>query len=389
MPQRLRSYLIPALLLLGLGLYLGMLQHHASSAEAPLLLIWGSERVREPPRHPETGRWLWSPAAQRQAHQQEITDRRAAQGLQTLSVATDPPQSLQSQELSLGDLRILLVHTPPSQTEIENSAVLTELAHLQAMRAPDLLVVVSALPVAELVASLRPPLVLIPTDWQPGLPAEPETESQELLIAPCLDPRDRLGELSIRPLKQGFSLRARAVDMPLLDAPIESPTLLGIGPENLAHDLVQFQQRGLSRALAARMRAVTGADISLLNYLSVRDSLVGPVDGAVLDRALPFHNQLVLLTLLGSEIAEILADNVHSDTRYLTVDGLEQDPSGLWIDPSGAALQPERAYRVATVDYLAKGARGRRPLFLSGRDPLFTGLRTDRLALDLLEVSHP
>jgi hypothetical protein len=382
-PSTLRRRATPlALLLLALA-YLALLQWRASAARAPVLVFYLGPTPSAPARNEETGLWTWATPEQVRARLEEGLEAGRSRARITRALRTEAPEGLRVEVTTHGETRLLLVELPASGPL---DAFLGEVRAADA----DLVVVATLRDPAEITAEVEGSVLLLPGRHHPGLGGEPESEGRNRLVAPWVDGRHRLGQVEILlDPETGPAFRARGMDLALEKAPADAPTTLGFGPPELFHDGVRFSQQGLARALARVARDATGAEVSLLNYLSVRADLVGLVDAARLRRALPFHNQIVLLTLDGDRLQRLLDENEPMDTRYLVVDGLDADPDGTWRHEDGSPLDAGHPYRVATLDYLANGARGRRPIFLEGREFLRTGLFTDRLALDLLIPTPP
>ena len=339
-----RRVLIALAAVLVIGGYLAMLQTHGSESEPDVLVLYRGGPGGEPPRHPVTGFWAWVGPDQLQDELDAIEARR--EGLPTYVLDASPVATSVRDQIVDGHTLALV-----------ELAAGDPLPDLEA----DLVVVGTSGPLP----ALRPGLAVLPGRFDPAA-TEVDVSGQGQLVAPWVDSRWRIGQLAVE--WDELELTGRAVELTLGQAAADAPTVLGAA--DLDHDMIHFGQQGLSLAVAQRVLDVTGADLVLMNYLSVREGLQGAVDPSTLEEALPFHNQVVLLTLSAEQVAGVLAENDPLTTGYLVVAG-EAPASG--------------DVRVATIDYLANGARGRRPVFLEGRDVLRTGLFTDRLALDLLE----
>lgn len=126
----------------------------------------------------------------------------------------------------------------------------------------------------------------------------------------------------------------------------ESPELL-----NLMSDFVK--ERG------AEMSGKT-VDLSIMNKGGIRNSLnAGEITkGEIIDIA-PFNNKIVVLEITGKDLLENLAimaaqegNGVSSNVKVL------YDPSTKQLNSAtidGAAINPEKKYRLTTIDYLAAG----------------------------------
>lgn len=126
--------------------------------------------------------------------------------------------------------------------------------------------------------------------------------------------------------------------------------------------------------LTDAMRKATGAQIALINSSVIRTDLPGgTLRMQNLFDMLPFDNRLVSISLKGRDLKRILEksisaanDNPASSSNFLQISGLQvtYDPSRpkgeqvLEIRCNGKPLSDERAYTVATSDYLNDGSLG-------------------------------
>ncbi len=376
-------------LLLVVSAYLLLLGFHSAGQTAALLIVYRGQVAGGPvPGHPRTGLLLWAPRQNVEAEIASIVQRRAKMGLSTLTMDAGPHCTPSIRELEQEGLHLVLAQVPVDGDQGSVSRkLLADLEQIVSEHEPDLVVVATAMAPDLLLRSIDLPLAILPGAFSPSVPGRVEVRSQGRLVAPWVDSRHRLGELEVEPGGPGEppSLHASTFALPSAQATADDPSTLGWGPETLFHDTIHFGQQGMGMLVARLMLRYTGADLALLNYLSIRAGLVGEVDAIDLEEAFPFHNQVELLTMTGQQLVDVLAVNVMEDTRYLLVAGWSQGVAGAWLDASGVPVSPQKEYRLATVDYLANGARGRQPLFLEGRDRLPTGLYTDRLVLDLLQ----
>lgn len=360
-----------------LGAYLWMLYAHQEQVQAPLEIVYlhGEERV--PPLDPETGTPLWAGPEVARHHATAIQVRREKDGLPTwiLEYPAGPVEPLTWEVREAEGQRVLV-------SWLQEASGLEALVRVSGEESHDLAVVMTRLPVAPILAVLAGPVAILPGEWHEGVPGEVEVDGTGSFVAPWVDRRYRIGELHVT-FQGGVAFQARAMDLPLQGSSTTSDPCLGVGGAHLTYDPVHLGQGGLAGALAMALQSRTGADVALLNYLSVRKGLVGVVEGPSLREALPFHNQVVLVTLTGAQVLALLGENTRQDTGYLVVRGL-QEREGRWLDDQGVEVDPARSFRVATVDYLATGARGKRPVFLEGENVTRTGLFTDRMAMDLL-----
>lgn len=116
------------------------------------------------------------------------------------------------------------------------------------------------------------------------------------------------------------------------------------------------------------------ADIAMHNNGGIRDSLPkGPVTFGQLYAVLPFDNQLMAMDLTGAQVLRILEHSVSARPGAMQVAGMTfrfdmGAPTGQRVVEAtvgGEALDPERVYRLVTIDYLASGGDGQET-FLEG-----------------------
>lgn len=360
-----------ALLLLAVA-YVTMLQVRAADREPPLVVVWTAGVVEATVRHPRSGRAGWAVRADVDALIARIEGARrwrptvrARADADALSVRVEDVRGrrVAIAEVPTGGLAAL----GPALAEVGDVA---------------LVVVASREAPSAVLAAVPGPVVVLPGAYGAGVPDGGESHGDDRLVAPWIDSRDRVGVLEVRFEDDGedtVALTGTSVDLPLRDAPADAPTTLGDAPSGLDHDTIHLGQSGLGRALLDRMLAVTGADVALVNHLALRAGLVGRVDLLALEKALPFQNEVVLQTFDSAQLAAILAQGAHDDTKYLLVATRSPLPEPL----------PARDWRVASVDYLANGGRGGWATFTEGRDRIRTRIRLDDLALDLLEPEPP
>jgi 5'-nucleotidase/UDP-sugar diphosphatase len=103
------------------------------------------------------------------------------------------------------------------------------------------------------------------------------------------------------------------------------------------------------------------ADVAVHNDGGIRASLdAGPVTYAELYAVLPFDNALVGLDLTGAQVRELIENGMDDQGTGIQVSGLAftysmNKPRGrrvMEVTAGGQPLDPERVYRVVTIDYL-------------------------------------
>jgi 5'-nucleotidase len=147
----------------------------------------------------------------------------------------------------------------------------------------------------------------------------------------------------------------------------------------------------LGNLIADAQRAATlgaGAEIALLNPFGIRRSLNAAADGSVtfgdIYQVQPFNNQLVTVTLTGSDIKAILEqgfdergpEQVLTPSQGFSFTYDRSRPVGDRIGGmmlNGTAIDLQRDYRVTVAEFLANGGDGF-PAFRNGRNRTIGGL---------------
>ncbi len=146
-------------------------------------------------------------------------------------------------------------------------------------------------------------------------------------------------------------------------------------------NLVRSGETSLGCLVTDLMREAAGADAALINAGAIRDSIpAGPVSLADVVTALPFPNQVVLITVTGSQLTAALRHGIAASGAadpgaghggaFLQVSGISFRIEGLEpaeIRVAGEPLDPEAQYLVAVNDFLADGGDGFGPYL--GRGP--------------------
>ena len=116
------------------------------------------------------------------------------------------------------------------------------------------------------------------------------------------------------------------------------------------------------------IRAKVEAEIGIQNSYGIRDNVFkGRVRLRDLYRVMPFENTVVLVTLRGAEIEELVRANLRGTKSKIQVSGLQvtyklgadgRTIADLEVTVNGDPLRPALSYRVATNNYLAGGGSG-------------------------------
>jgi len=145
-------------------------------------------------------------------------------------------------------------------------------------------------------------------------------------------------------------------------------------------------ETNLGNLFADAVRAATAADIALLDAGGFRGGLkAGPVTQGDLYQAYPGDTRIVVGTLTGAQLAELLsqaAANVGND-GFLQVSGVSfgiYDRAAYSIAVRGLAVRPDAVYEVAVTERIARGIEG-----LTGVHPLSARKLYPYLVRDVVE----
>ena len=160
------------------------------------------------------------------------------------------------------------------------------------------------------------------------------------------------------------ALLARELDTPVGRTPV---------PLDGRESLVRREQTPLGRLFAELMRERVGGEVGLLNSGAIRGNRVlppGPITKRDIRELLPFSNTVTLLEVTGDALRAALERSVDELPRptghFLQTVGVEfsvdpGQPPGRRVGAvtvAGRPLDPGGRYRVATLDYLARGQDG-------------------------------
>jgi 2',3'-cyclic-nucleotide 2'-phosphodiesterase (5'-nucleotidase family) len=161
---------------------------------------------------------------------------------------------------------------------------------------------------------------------------------------------------------------------------------------------VRGREAAIGNLIADAMRERTRADIAVMNGGGIRGGKVFGA-GTTLTRRdvlaeLPFGNHLVTVEVKGSDLRQALENGLsrlpNAAGRFPHVSGLriEYDPRQppgsriLSIAAGGAPLEPDKVYRVATNDFMARGGDGYTAF--AANDPLLPLEDTPLLANEVM-----
>lgn len=137
---------------------------------------------------------------------------------------------------------------------------------------------------------------------------------------------------------------------------------------------VRGREAAIGNLIADAMRERGRADVAIMNGGGIRGGKVYPAGTPVTRRdiltELPFGNHLVTVEVKGSDLRQALENGLsrlpNAAGRFPQISGLRieydpQRPAGsriLSISVDGKPLDPDKAYRVATNDFMARGGDG-------------------------------
>jgi 2',3'-cyclic-nucleotide 2'-phosphodiesterase (5'-nucleotidase family) len=146
---------------------------------------------------------------------------------------------------------------------------------------------------------------------------------------------------------------------------------VGVTGANLQQDGIRQKETNLGDLIADIVRETSGAQIAIINGGSIRTSIrQGQVTMRDIYAALPFNNYIVAVRMKGSQLREALEHGVSGiekgEGRFPQVSGLRftfnsSKPAGKRVGQivvSGTALEENRDYVVATLDFMAAGGDG-------------------------------
>jgi 5'-nucleotidase/UDP-sugar diphosphatase len=173
------------------------------------------------------------------------------------------------------------------------------------------------------------------------------------------------------------------------EAAVALPRSTGSGETPLGNLIVDAMR-------AADLGDSRPADVAVHNDGGIRASLdAGPITYAELYAVLPFDNTLVGLDLTGAQVRELIENGMDDRGTEIQVSGLAftysmSKPRGrrvMEVTIAGQPLDPERIYRVVTIDYLHTHPSYRLSLVL-GKQVTHGGLCLDAV-IDYVRANSP
>lgn len=153
---------------------------------------------------------------------------------------------------------------------------------------------------------------------------------------------------------------------------------------------IRSRETNLGNLIADIFRNYTGADVCLINGGGIRASLAaGPITVGDLLTVVPFGNLIAIKEITGEQLRQVLefdAGLSRPSGGFLQVSGLSMVISGKVLQEvqvSGAPLDPNETYTLATSEFLLSGGDGYRML-IAGAEPTYLGYTDNALVLDAL-----
>jgi 2',3'-cyclic-nucleotide 2'-phosphodiesterase (5'-nucleotidase family) len=169
--------------------------------------------------------------------------------------------------------------------------------------------------------------------------------------------------------------------------------VLGHAPQRLAADRqhIRYEETAIGNWVTDIMRVSSGADLALLNSGSIRAGFEkGPISLDDVFRILPFDNEIVLVTLSGDQLWQVLdravmGERHEQDGGFLQVSGLymtvaKRQVTHVHVGQKAQPLDPQRRYRVAITDFMAAGGDGYKLFAELTKE--YTGLPLRELVID-------
>ena len=155
----------------------------------------------------------------------------------------------------------------------------------------------------------------------------------------------------------------------------ELDTVVGrtAAPLDARRSPLRTQETNIGDFVADAMRARLGTDVALMNGGGIRSDRivpVGPLTRRDVAALVPFHNVVVVLEMTGARLREAiefgLVDREREGGQFLQVSGMTltfdpRRPAGdrvVAAQVGGAPLAPDGRYRVAVIDFIARGGGG-------------------------------
>jgi 2',3'-cyclic-nucleotide 2'-phosphodiesterase (5'-nucleotidase family) len=145
-------------------------------------------------------------------------------------------------------------------------------------------------------------------------------------------------------------------------------TVLG---EEIGYTEAGLEQKSpeIGQWIARAWREQLGVDVAIVNSGGIRQSVPkGAIRMSTVYSVMPFDNRLVICELKGSDLVQDLGN------EEAIASGVTLGPKNKYLDGKKAPIDPQKTYRVATIDYLYFGGAG---FAFQKQDPTPTGTGLD------------
>ena len=149
----------------------------------------------------------------------------------------------------------------------------------------------------------------------------------------------------------------------------------------------------LGNWMADVMRQQAKADIGVQNTYGIRANIqAGPITLRSIYQVMPFENTLVLARLTGRSVLKMVQSSLRGGKLLLQMSGLKvrfkwdaakEKATVLEVTHKGEAIDPKRAYTIATNNYLVSGGSAAGPL--SGAPSTNAGLSLRQVVVDYVK----
>jgi 5'-nucleotidase/UDP-sugar diphosphatase len=121
--------------------------------------------------------------------------------------------------------------------------------------------------------------------------------------------------------------------------------------------------------IAQAWREQLAVDVAIVNSGGIRQSVPkGPIRMSTVYSVMPFDNRLVILEIKGSDLIQDLGN------EEAVASGVTLGPKNRYLDGKKNPIDPQKTYRIATIDYLYFGGAG---FAFQKQDPTPTGTGLD------------
>jgi len=155
----------------------------------------------------------------------------------------------------------------------------------------------------------------------------------------------------------------------------------------------------LANLMCDAMVNATKADFAFNNFVSMRSDIpIGPITPKDISRAFPFGNEIIIISLKGELLAELLEGSIAGYNSGLAIGGgrviadhaLPDGEKILSFTINGKTLDPEMTYRIATTEYLAEGNYGMTKLaFLHVENFTSSGIKVGEAVSEYVQMKTP